>query len=102
MTNLAKFLDFLRDKRLPLHLTEDEIDDLVGPDAEAFCADFLRVNQRLTEVAGIWLEVVLCPAHRFYPASYYVTAYRTGQKSLFSDARAPAAGPYWIADCLRS
>ncbi len=101
--NFAKFVDFLRDKRLPLHLTEDEIIDLVGPDAEqAFCAAFQSVNQRLTEVAGKWMESVLCPQKGGHPQTYYVTVYREGQKSLFPNARAPAAGPYWIPDRLRA
>lgn len=100
--NFAKFLDFLRDKRLPMHLTEEEIDDLFGPAAEAFCAAFQNINSRLTELAGIWMESVLCPQKGLHPLTYYVTVYRDGQKSVFADARAPATGPYWIPDRLRT
>jgi len=33
---------------------------------------------------------------------FYLTIYRKGQKSLFSGAREPTVGPYWIPENLRS
>ena len=100
--NFAKFVDFVRGRRLPMHITAGQIADLFGPAEQAFCDVFPRVTARLKEVAGLWMESVLCPQKGGHPQTYYVTVYREGQKSLFPDARAPAAGPYWIPDEARS
>lgn len=98
-TELAKTL---RQSMLPMHLTEANIESKFGHNAATFHAKFGEINMLLREATGLWGEAVLCPAVKGHPRTGYYTFYREEQESLFLDARAPEAGPYFIPDAMRS
>lgn len=92
----------LRQGMLPTHVTEADIVSMFGSNAATFHANFSEINMLLRDATGIWGEAVLCPAVKDHPRTGYYTFYREDQKSLFRDARAPEAGPYFIPDEMRS
>lgn len=81
--NFDKFLAWLQTRRLPMHVTEAELKRLLGDTAlRDFLSDFTRVNTRLRNTAGLWLEIVLVPEDPPHPASKRVKAYREGRQTL--------------------
>lgn len=92
----------LRQSILPKHVTEADIETMFGTNAATFHANFSEVNMLLRDASGIWGEAVQCPAVEDHRRTGYYTFYREGQTSLFLDARAPEAGPYFIPDDIRS
>lgn len=94
--------DWVRPQPLPLQITEDELLEIIGPEIEAFRFHFSMINGCLSRTTNIKMELISCPATSTHPPTFYLTVYYEGQKSLFFEARAPKAGPYWIPDHLRS
>ena len=94
--------DWVRLKPLPIQITENELLEIIGPEIEAFRFHFSMINGCLYRDTNIWMELIPCPAISTHPSTFYLTVYYEGQKSLFFDARAPQAGPYWIPDHFRS
>jgi hypothetical protein len=91
----------LRQKLLPTHITEDDILGMFGDEAPAFHVNFSAINLMLEEITGISGEAVLVPETATHKRTGYYTFYREGQERLFTSARAPEAGPYFIPDHLR-
>ena len=97
----CKFTAWLWAHRFPMHVTELELNRLLGPATQTFFSDFESVNAGLQTAMGLWMELVLCPATQTRPCAGYITVYREGQTSLLPDVPAPETGPYWIPDVLR-
>lgn len=93
---------YLRSKMLPTQVTAAELNEVFGDDSTAVQSKIFDILARLTEVTGIWAETIKCPELGNEPAMDYHTFYRAEQKSLLDQARAPAAGPYFIPDSVRS
>jgi hypothetical protein len=99
---ISDFFAKLKAKRLPMHITEAELQQQLGDTASAYLFSHLsEVISYLKETLGLWVEVVLCPKSPSHPATGYITVYREGQATLANDERKPEFGPYWIPDELR-
>ncbi len=97
-----KFVTWLREHRLPMHVTAPEIEQLLGPSAETFMLNLGALEATLKKKTGMWMETVLCLETASHRRRAYITAYLDGQQSLYGDVVMPEAGPYWIPDSKRS
>jgi hypothetical protein len=100
---IGNFFAQLKTRRLPMHITEVELQQQLGDTASSYLfSHFDEVLPYLRETLGLWIEEVLCPKSPSHPKTGYLTVYREGQATLANDAREPGFGPYWIPDELRS
>ena len=90
--DFSKFVEWVREHRLPMHVTIPDLDRLLGPRTDAFLHNLYVLNRKLQKKTGLWIETVMYPG---------MLTNRSGQVS-FRDAPAPEAGPFWIPDSQRS
>jgi len=92
--NFAKFADWVRSHRLPMHVTEAELKPLLGDTSlNDFFFNFAKINARLRKTAGLWMEMVLVPEYPPHPASQRVKAYREGRQTLLHCIQPRKSGP---------
>lgn len=90
--DFSKFVEWVREHRLPMHVTIPDLDKLLGPSTDTFLKNLWALNRKLQKKTGLWMEMVIYPGR---------LANRSGQISL-RDVYAPEAGPFWIPDSHRS
>ena len=91
--DFSKFVEWVREHRLPMHVTIPDLDKLLGPSTDTFLTTLWALNRKLQKKTGLWMDNRYCFAKSGFLPLVFRSGARISGKSAFLWEQRPRKAP---------